>query len=165
MINFSGRKIINSPLEVGMRSLFIISKIEPDYIDFDRLLIYDYFLVHTNDLSNEFPSIHPPTPHRSGELLIKRQILYDGLSLMYSRGLLNMVIIENGIVFSATKATKYFLNLFSSYYSQKLHELSGLVVRICSDIPTDELRNMVKSNLDKWGGEFINESLVRELKI
>lgn len=73
----------NSAVECGLRSLVILEQAFPRDYDLQRLVFYDYLLVHSGD-ANGPESIHPATPHRSGEVLVKRQILEQGLLLMIS---------------------------------------------------------------------------------
>lgn len=47
-------------------------------------MAYDYLLVHSADVPDGPPSIHPAVPYRGGELLVKRDAIRSGLDLMVS---------------------------------------------------------------------------------
>ena len=64
----------NSAIECGLRSLIILEHAFPLEYDLQRLVFYDYLLVHSQDAGGP-NSIHPATPHRSGEVLVKRKML------------------------------------------------------------------------------------------
>ncbi|MCY9374953.1 MULTISPECIES: ABC-three component system middle component 2 [Bacillus] len=149
----------NTPFEIGLRSLVIISAIEPKGIDVQRLLIYDYFIIHSGDVEKGPPSIHPNLPYRSSQLLIRRKVLQKGLNLMYSKSLLDIVYDNSGISFRASKLTKPFLALFNSTYLEKLKENAQWVIEKFSSYSDDDLRDYVESNLIEWGGEFKYEFL------
>ena len=76
----------NSPIETGIRALILLAESYPALIDLQRLLEYDYIMVHTADVDGP-PSIHPALPLRSGELLVRRELIERGLMLMIGRGL------------------------------------------------------------------------------
>src|ERR1035437_8326110 len=81
-------KTFNSPIETGMRALILLAESYPAQIDLQRLLEYDYIMVHTGDVDGP-PSIHLALLLRSGELLVRRQLIERGLMLMISRGLVS----------------------------------------------------------------------------
>ena len=76
----------NSPIETGVRALILLAESYPDQLDLQRILEFDYIMVHTGDVDGP-PSIHPALPLRSGELMVRRQFIERGLMLMISRGL------------------------------------------------------------------------------
>jgi hypothetical protein len=77
----------NSPIETGVRALILLAEAYPQGFDLQRILEYDYMMVHTGDFENGPPSIHPALPLRSGELLVRRELIDRGLMLMVSRAL------------------------------------------------------------------------------
>src|ERR1035438_1081158 len=86
----------NSPIETGVRALILLAESYPDQLDLQRLLEFDYILVHTKDVDGP-PSIHPALPLRSGELLVRRQLIERGLMLMMSGGLVGRYATPNGL--------------------------------------------------------------------
>ena len=73
----------NSPIETGMRALILLAASYPAQMDLQRILEFEYMMVHTEDVDGP-PSIHPALPLRSGELLVRRQLIERGLMLMAS---------------------------------------------------------------------------------
>ena len=64
--------LFNSPLECGLRAVVLLVECSPQELDIQRLVNYDYLLVHSGDINGP-PSLHPDSPLRSGELLVKRR--------------------------------------------------------------------------------------------
>jgi hypothetical protein len=62
----------NSPLECGLRLLFVLVAANRTRSDLQRLISYDYLLIHSGDIANGPHSLHPPVPFRGTELLVKR---------------------------------------------------------------------------------------------
>ncbi|MCD9436769.1 threonine transporter, partial [Klebsiella pneumoniae] len=56
----------NSPLEAGIRAVSILGAAYPQTYDLQRLVAFDYLLVHTGDIGGP-DNLHPPTPMRSAE--------------------------------------------------------------------------------------------------
>lgn len=157
----SNKSIINSSLEVGLRSLIILNSIDPERIDIDRLVIYDYLVLHTEDVEKSYKSLHPSTPHRAGELLVRRQLLQEGINLMESKGLLDRHFLNNGIFYSANNLTGPFISYFETEYASLLHKYAVFIKEKFHHFNFIDLKNYVMNNLDEWGGEFENESILR----
>ncbi|MGE7717516.1 ABC-three component system middle component 2 [Priestia megaterium] len=155
----------NSPFEVGLRNLIILAVASPENLDLQRLIYYDYLVVHTSDVGvkDSPPSLHPDTPNRSGEIIVRRKAMQQGLDLMYSKSLLNIVFNEQGISYSASELTQPFLDLFDSSYCKTLRRNALWVTNYFSEYSKEELKNFIEKNIGNWGGEFMYEALVRSV--
>jgi len=89
MMGYSYRFIapFNGPIEIGLRAISILNDAYPSGYSLQRLIIFDYLSVHSDDISGGPTGLHPKTPHRSGELLVRRDVLQKGLLLYMGRGL------------------------------------------------------------------------------
>src|SRR5262245_52485742 len=128
-------ELFSSPLEVGFRALFLLSALNAP-ADLQRLVIFDYFTVHSADVDGP-QSLHPPTPHRGAEILVKRDVLRRGLLLMISRGLLSMHTHDSGLVYASTEVTKAFLLYFQSSYAQSLSNRAAWVANRFGSLSDD----------------------------
>jgi hypothetical protein len=86
----------NSPLETGIRSVGVLVATYPKAFDLQRLVAFDYLVVHTGDLGGP-ESLHPELPMRSAELLVRRGLVERGLLLMRSRELIEREANPEGI--------------------------------------------------------------------
>jgi len=153
--------VFNSPLEIGLRMLYILSELYPNGCDLQRLVYYDYILVHSSDVPNGPESIHPSIPHRSTEILVKRELVKKGLTLMNSKELVTSIFDSSGILYSATELTKPFLEYNNSEYALNLKSVANWLVKAFASYSDETLSLFIKNNLDIWGGEFSKESLLR----
>jgi len=153
--------VFNSPLEVGLRILYILNELHPKGCDLQRLVYYDYILIHSSDVPNGPTSIHPSIPHRTSEILIKRDIVKKGLTLMNSKQLIKSTFDTTGILYSATEITKPFLEYNNSEYASQLKNVSKWLVSKFEAYNDEKLSLFIKNNMDVWGGEFSKESLLR----
>ncbi|HEX4022170.1 MAG TPA: ABC-three component system middle component 2 [Acidobacteriaceae bacterium] len=146
----------NSPLECGLRALALLeASSQRTACDLQRLVFYDYLLVHSGDVTDGPPSIHPATPLRSGEALVRRHWVERGLLLMLSRELIQRNFSNVGISYASTGITSPFLAYLEQPYTTLLRERAKWVVSQFGGLSDTDLVTYFKTNLDRWGGEFI----------
>jgi hypothetical protein len=143
----------NSPIETGMRALILLATAYPAQFDLQRLLEYDYMMVHTGDVDGP-PSIHPPLPLRSGELLVRRQLIERGLMLMISRGLVSRHATKDGFMYQAEDDAGPFLDALTVEYLDDLKNRANWVVDRFRDMSDQEIRFMLTRVYDQWSREF-----------
>lgn len=151
----------NGPIEIGLRALAILNDAYPTAFSLQRLVVSDYLLVHSDDIPDGPLGLHPKTPHRGGELLVRRAVLEQGLMLYQSRGLLERHYTGTGVMFAATERTAGFLDALSSDYATQLRERAAWLVSKFGDISDDELLKIANSQVGKWGAEFAMESVLK----
>ena len=155
-------RLFNTPIESGLRSLFVLVAVHPSECDLQRLVIYDYLLVHSDDVSSGPPALHPATPLRSGELLVRRTLVEHGLHLLVRKQLVTKSYTSAGIYFAATKFAEPFLDYFKSGYAIRCTEISKWIAEQFQPMSDDELREFIHQNLGRWGAEFVRESVLWE---
>lgn len=143
----------NSPIETGVRALILLAESYPDQLDLQRLLEFDYILVHTKDVDGP-PSIHPALPLRSGELLVRRQLIERGLMLMMSRGLISSHATPNGFMYQAEDSAGPFLDALTAEYLDDLKDRAVWVVDRFSDMSDHDIRALLSQVYDQWSREF-----------
>jgi hypothetical protein len=145
--------IFNSELETGIRSLVILVANFPGSLDLERLVDFDYLVVHSGDVGGP-KSLHPPIPMREGELLVRRKIIESGLYLMMSRGLIERIASTDGIVYQASDFAKPFLDSLAAPYMRLLKERASWVVDAFGNMSTTELYKLINRFFDKWTTQF-----------
>lgn len=150
----------NSAVETGLRTATMLYALFPEPAALHRLVIFDYLLIHSDDVPDGPPGLHPRTPYRSGELLIRRDSLQLGMLLYMSRGLIEDLYLETGLKFSATETTGSFLDALKSEYSYTLRDRAIWVVEHFSSFTDSDLDAYVKQHLGQWGAEFEFESVL-----
>ena len=143
----------NSALETGVRMLTILVSAYPQAHDLNRLVQYDYLVVHSADAEGP-PSLHPPLPLRSGELLVRRNVIERGLLLMISRGLVRRTFCERGFVYSAEEAAGALLDNLTANYTKGLRERAEWVISAFDGLPAEELDGVVRRLFEAWTTEF-----------
>lgn len=161
----SSTRPFNTPLECGLRALFVLDALRGRPADLQRLVSYDYLLVHSGDVQNGPSSLHPAVPFRGSELLVKRDLINAGLNQMHSRELLKKSFDASGILYCATQLTSAFLVLLSTAYAAALRERADWVVNNFSDVADSELDAFMSQNIGRWGGDFERLTALQELEL
>lgn len=148
-------RTFNTPLEAGLRALFLLATGRRSF-DSQRLVYFDYFLVHSSDVGGA-ESLHPRSPAQKGELLVRRQLVQDGLSLMRSRDLIERRFGASGISYRSTKAGRHVASLFESPYAAALRDRADWVVQTFGDLSDRQLSEAMDHHLGKWEDEIVED--------
>lgn len=143
----------NTALETGIRTLTVLVESYPSSHDLSRLVQYDYLVVHSADADGP-PSLHPPLPLRSGELLVRRGLVESGLQLLMSRALVVRVLCDEGVLFCAEEQAGAFLNNLNTPYLRDLRSRAEWVTQAFDALGTDELDTVIKGLFAAWTTEF-----------
>jgi hypothetical protein len=123
-------------------------------------VILDYLLIHSDDVEGGPPGLHPKTPHRSGEILVRRAVLQEGLVLYQSRNLIECVFEPQGLFYRATEASAAFLDALDSAYVTDLRQRASWVAERFSEQSDARLSAFVEEGVGRWGAEFTHESVL-----
>jgi hypothetical protein len=150
----------NTPLESGLRTVIILDAQRPKTADLQRLIYLDYLLVHSGDTNdaNAPESLHPATPFRAGEILVRRRLIETGINLMVSRGLLRRDFTSEGIYYRPTTLAADFVWYLQSPYATKLKERADWLASRFGDVDDVKLSEFMNSNLGVWGAEFVRDA-------
>lgn len=143
----------NSPLEIGIRSLVILTAVFPESLDLQYLTSFDYLTLHTGDVGGP-ESLHAQVPLRSGELIVRRTLIERGLLLMISRGLVERLVSPNGFQFIASEDAGAFLSMLSSHYTLKLKERAEWVATTFGESTPEELQALNRRFFKEWSPQF-----------
>ena len=155
----------NSPLECGLRMLFVLRAAEGKTCDLQRLISYDYLLVHSGDVPHGPDSLHPSVPFRGTEWLIKRELLSTGLNQMFARELIAKSFGKSGILYSATNLTTAFTALLKSDYSNALRERAKWLIGHFGSMDNAALSSFMTDNIGRWGAEFERLVAIKDLEL
>ena len=143
----------NSALETGVRALTVVVEASPRALDLQKLLYFDYLIVHSGDAGGP-ASLHPNTPLRNGELLVRRTIIEQGVLLMVSRGLAERLLRDDGIGYAATDEAAPFLECLTSNYTHSLRERAEWAMQLFGGLDHEELKSYFDANFERWSREF-----------
>lgn len=147
------RSPFNSPLETGLRALAMLVSAYPNSFDLQRLVDFDYIIVHSADLGGP-ASMHAPLPLRASELIVRREIVNAGLALMMSRGLVARLATKEGIKYIATDRASSFLSALSASYTLQLKDRAEWIAKNFAHLGHDEMRVAMRHVSNEWSNQF-----------
>jgi hypothetical protein len=117
---------LNTPLEVGLRVVFILATAYPTAYDVESLAYFDHSLLYSGQREGP-PSLHPELPGSVGELAIKRDLIKSGIDAMMRARLVSAQPTLEGFKFRATEDAISFTSLLYSPYARRLHDRAAWV--------------------------------------
>lgn len=148
-----GAATFNGPLEAGIRAVSILGTAYPLSYDLQRIMAFDYLLVHTGDVGGP-ESLHPPNPIHSTELLVRRRLVEEALLLMMTRDLVRRDFTSEGIKYSAGENAATLLASLSSSYLRALKERAAWLVYEFGAYSDQRFRGVMRRFFDDWVEEF-----------
>lgn len=156
--------LFNSHLETGMRAVVVLNAAYPKAFDLSQLTWFDHLVVHTSDVEGP-KSLHPDVPHRSGELLVRRRLIEESLTLMRRLHLIDVIADERGFVYQASDEAYSFVELMRSKYACELKERAiWLAENICS-LDENKMEKLIVDKLGRWNIEFQREAVPLETQL
>ncbi|MBI2254784.1 MAG: threonine transporter [Proteobacteria bacterium] len=150
-------RIYNTPFESGIRSLILLTACYPASLSLYRLVALDYMAVHSADVGGQ-SSLHPNEESRSAELLVRRKLVGDGLSLMATRGLVDRYATQEGFRYRAGEEAGSFVDCLKSEYSVALKERASWLGSYIVPLHDDDFQHLVHERISAWSSEFHNEN-------
>lgn len=154
--------IFNTPIECGLRSAALLLAAYPAACDLQRLVQYDYLIVHTGDIEGGPPSIHPATPYRSNELLVRRPLVETGLDYMTHRRVIVREFSSLGISYAAGEYAAVFVGALTSSYAALLSDRAAWVIARFQSMNDNDLHRYMQARWSRWGSEFLWAAMIEE---
>jgi hypothetical protein len=148
--------LFNSPLETGVRAAVVLDAAYPRNFDLTELTWLDHLVVHTADIGGP-ESLHPDIPQRTGELLVRRRLVEEGLNLMRRLHLVEAQTTSEGIVYTAREEASAFVESLRSVYARELRRRAQWLAGYLREISRDELARLIAARIGRWAVEFQGE--------
>lgn len=146
-------QLLNSPIEVGVRALIVLTTVFPTALDLTRLALMDHCLLHTADVGGP-DSVLPEVPARSGELGVKRSVLTVGLQVMVRAGMVEVLATPEGLLYRAGDDAAPFLQLLRSEHVADLSTAARWVAEELGGLTEPELRGRLSDVSGRWRWEI-----------
>jgi hypothetical protein len=146
--------LFNSALETGVRAVVILDAIHPRAFDIAHLAWCDHLVVHTEDIGGP-PSLHPDIPQRTGELLVRRRLVEDGVNLMRRLHMIDVDVGENGIRFIASEEASSFVEALRTDYAVTLKDRAGWLADYLLEKSDADLAQIISDRIGRWTVEFL----------
>lgn len=147
------KQLLNSPLEVGVRVVALLTALYPKRADLSRIVLLDHVALHSGDFAGA-ESLHPAIPVRVGELGMKRDLVRQGIVLMGSRGLIVRDLAVSGISYVASDDARPFLESVDSRYLARFRHRCAWAASEFGDLDDETIRMRLGAVFGSWAEEF-----------
>ncbi len=149
--------LFNSALETGVRALVVLNAAFPRMFDLAQLTWFDHLVVHTTDVGGP-KSLHPDLPQRTGELLVRRRVVEEGVQLMRRLHMINAIADDNGIVYQASEEASALVETMHTPYALALKSRAEWLAEKLDELSTDQLADLIAEKIGRWAVEFQGEA-------
>lgn len=146
-------QLLNSPLEIGIRVVALLTALYPGRADLARMVLLDYAVLHSSDFKGA-SSIHPDIPGRVGELGVRRELIREGVTIMGSRGLIVREMTAAGIYYRASEDARPFLDSMDAIYLARLRARCEWAADTFGGLDDGDIRARLGSVFGRWAEEF-----------
>src|SRR5690349_5210310 len=148
--------LFNSALETGVRAVVVLDAAYPRAFDLLRLTWLDHLVVHTADIGGP-ESLHPDIPQRTGELLVRRRLVEDGIALMRRLHMIELVPSEKGIEFRTSENATALVDSLRSRYSKALKERAAWLSQTLVGVSDENISSLVGEKIGRLVADFQGE--------
>lgn len=146
-------ELFNTPFELGLRMVYLLFALRPGGADLQKLVLLDYAIVYSQDVGGP-ASLHTPVPYRNAELFSRRERIEQGLYLMSTRGLVDVVLDDKGMTYIAGQSSFTMVGSLSSKYWRDLQVRCAWVAERFGQVSSNELLNLFAESGHLWGAEL-----------
>lgn len=146
-------QLLNSPLEIGIRVVALLTALYPGRADLARIILLDHVVLHSGDFSGA-SSLHPEIPGRVGELGVKRELIREGTTIMGARGLIVRDLTTAGIYYRASEDARPFLDSMDAMYLVHLRARCAWAAVTFGALDDDDIRARLGVVFGSWAEEF-----------
>jgi len=153
-------ELFNTPFELGLRMVYLLSALRPGGADLQKLVLLDYAVVYSSDVGGP-ESLHTPVPFRNGELFSRRERIEQGLYLMSTRGLVDVLLDERGMTYVAGPSSFTMVGSLTSKYWRNLEVRCQWAAQQFGNSDSPNLLRQFAARGHLWGAEI--ETSARDL--
>ncbi|MCK3864751.1 MULTISPECIES: ABC-three component system middle component 2 [Pseudomonas] len=146
-------ELFNTPFELGLRMVYLLSALRPEGADLQKLVLLDYAIVYSSDVGGP-DSLHTPVPFRNAELFSRRERIEQGLYLMSTRGLVDVVLDDRGMTYVAGPSSFTMVGSLSSKYWRELETRCRWVATRFGAKESSALQSEFAEKGHLWGAEL-----------
>jgi hypothetical protein len=156
-LDYAHVPLFNTALETGVRSLVILNAAFPRVFDLAHLTWFDHLVVHTADVGGP-QSLHPDLPQRTGELLVRRRVVEEGVQLMRRLHMINAIADEKGIAYQASDSASALVDTMQTPYALELKSRAEWLAQKLEEFSSEELAGLIADKIGRWAVEFQGET-------
>ncbi|HBC3369550.1 TPA: hypothetical protein KDX64_002939 [Vibrio vulnificus] len=148
----SQSNVFNTPMEIGMRMVYLLLELYPRKYDVFYLTYLDYAISYSGDLHGP-SSLHTPVSKRGGAFLNNSDIVRQSLNKMSQFDFVEISTTDDGIYYSAGENARAVVSSIKTEYSFLLQERCNWVASFVKDKSYEDIRRLFETEGRFWGYE------------
>ena len=136
-------KIFNTPFEISLRILIILSEYEGTYISIERISITDFISIYGGAFKISPTNLHGNNPFKFSEFTSRRSHMQLALKNLLADGFVSVRCDENGFTYSITENGLRYSDTFESKYANLLRELVYRSRKYIEDSSERDILNLI----------------------
>lgn len=121
-------RLFNTPFEMGLRMILLLSASPKDSFSVDRIVGLDFITSYAADFGLPYGNLHGDNHMKYGEIVSRRLLVQEAVKDLVTRGLLN-VAVDRGYLFSISESGKKYARSLKSEYAKTYKEIAKKVVK------------------------------------
>ncbi|HEY4601969.1 MAG TPA: ABC-three component system middle component 2 [Cerasibacillus sp.] len=115
--------IFNSPFEISLRVIIILSEYEDSYLSADMITAIDFMSIYSNAFGLADTNLHGDNPFKFSELASRRELVQIALKELVANGFISVNSSKNGFMYFITNNGLRYSDSFESKYANTLREM------------------------------------------
>ena len=146
--------VLDTPFEMSLRVLLLISELPRRIITEEMLTIADTFSIYGAKFGITDKNLHGGNAHIFDEYGARRELIKKAVKLLGLRGLINVSQNEDGFSFTISSTGRDYVNSLVSEYAEMYRKAAKAVREFIADKPERELFTLIiKSHMSYSGGD------------
>lgn len=138
------KNLFNTPFEMELRSLLLLSVLGESPVSIDRVVILDFISCYGADFELAAINLHGNNRVKFGEISNRRSLLKEAIKTLVVKGMVD-VTVDRGYLFSISDVGKKYVDKFECEYSEDYLKVSKEVVTKYKDKSDEELMEIIQS--------------------
>lgn len=135
--------LFNSPFEMMLRVLLLLSQDKENYYSVDRIVLLDFISCYAADFQLPYSNLHGTNNYKFGEIASRRQLVQEAVKLLVTRGLID-VKVEKGYWFSISDLGFNYANKLESSYATEYREIFRSAIKKYRKESDENILNLVR---------------------
>ena len=121
-------KLFNSPFEMELRTLLLLSADTKNAYSIDRIVSLDFIVCYAADFNLPYGNLHGQNNYKYGEISNRRLLVQTAIKTLVTKGLVN-VLIERGYLFSISEQGQKYIRKLKDSYAVEYKRIAKAVVK------------------------------------
>ena len=137
-------RLFNTPFEMGLRMILLLSVSPKDAFSVDRIIGLDFITSYAADFDLAYGNLHGDNHMKYGEIVSRRLLAQEAVKILVTRGLLD-VTVGRGYLFSISENGKMYSRTLKSEYAKTYKEIAKAVIKKYKDYTDADILATIQS--------------------